>query len=1244
MAGEDRSLPSARDRLVRFVKQFAAEGELQEPASRHDPGSPSAPATRPSEPEDENGFPLPPTWPYPGLRAFTPREARLFFGRYREAGELRQHLADSNIVSVLGGSGSGKSSLVLAGVLPRLNDVGRIPGRQGRWYTVNFRPGDAPCRRLIDALWTDVCTPLLALKEGPRAFAEILGEDVTNAEAEAANGSPSLRGRFETIIQPDGKCTVQALISFLDKLDEVDERLADLRETARAGRINLLLVIDQFEELFRDTVKKERPEDIERIVELLSWTCEHRDDPLVVVITLRSEELHRCSEIDGLARVINTSFYLLDRPRFDALETATVQPGRQTLEYWSVKFEDDKAATGNVEKIAEQETGPFSPAFIRSLNGWVRDFQTEEFTAVTSIERRKRQQSDLLPLFQHLLRVSWSAAVARWDKEQPKLATVEVSDIESWIEARRGRVEELRAWLRANQKGGVPYDAPPLGNMLERCFDIGFAITLSEAVIGKPWTELKNWISDDASMVGRLRLIVAAFVALATRDDKGNDARRPASAGEIAKASHQNVNEDTVRNALSFFKNRNYLQGGDNGERYDVSHEALIRNSSEYQAWLVDAKNVADALARAHAALAAGGNERSDKNSQRTRPSFIVRMLAAIRKAGNVYFLKDLREAGSRFSVTTCLDLERVFGPDAVFNAGWMAERAQLGKTPEEQAQAVGRIERTWIKAFRWHLNIGAARAKGERPYFGIDLIRAVQFLFTRPSLRQPVTGRQVSYLRGVLPLPLFIVILLIFAVNYGNTVSDRIATRLNYAKTSGDLRLRSLLLVSALRDTNDWLDPFMARRTVNDLKEAIRDTLVRAPTFFGTFTAAEWDAQGRRVLTVKSKSKGEPLIVHDVVTNEEKVVSSYPAEALGPTFAPAASVGFAKSGDGGERIVAFQSATGELFVGKEGSELASALVLSPDPGEFINRADIFGDRVRVIFLRFVKGAAQEMAVIDLSPWLDRPPPTGDLGEKRLDWKAVEYRAARPPVLAEDCDDYAFLGWPQTEAEQKLSSVLWLGRLDNQPAKRVEFAGSFEVGQVAFARGCEHVVARDDEALHFFVRENPNQKVYSVPVNSLGELSKFVSAPGPVQPIFAAAPIPGGWRVGWLTEQGLAIVNVARDKPVPSTQLPSGAYLTGLDVLYQVGWLSFSPDGSYALLMRQKTLLSPLDVRAFNLNFEERGRAVAAETKTKDDLIAKACQIAELSGGSQLREVELSTWFGRKDAPQPCQPITPTAR
>lgn len=76
------------------------------------------------------------TCPYQGLEAFTSKTAEFFFGRNKETDQLLQKLHGSNFVPVLGPSGSGKSSVVRAGLLTRLP--------KPMWQVITMKPGDSP--------------------------------------------------------------------------------------------------------------------------------------------------------------------------------------------------------------------------------------------------------------------------------------------------------------------------------------------------------------------------------------------------------------------------------------------------------------------------------------------------------------------------------------------------------------------------------------------------------------------------------------------------------------------------------------------------------------------------------------------------------------------------------------------------------------------------------------------------------------------------------------------------------------------------------------------------------------------------------------------------------------------------------------------------------------------------------------------------------------------------------------------
>ena len=88
--------------------------------------------------------------PYKGLRAFQQADAADFFGRsamiQRVLDRLQEPVVENNFLAVIGPSGSGKSSLVKAGVLPALRS-GRIPGSEN-WFYAEMVPGEVPLEEL----------------------------------------------------------------------------------------------------------------------------------------------------------------------------------------------------------------------------------------------------------------------------------------------------------------------------------------------------------------------------------------------------------------------------------------------------------------------------------------------------------------------------------------------------------------------------------------------------------------------------------------------------------------------------------------------------------------------------------------------------------------------------------------------------------------------------------------------------------------------------------------------------------------------------------------------------------------------------------------------------------------------------------------------------------------------------------------------------------------------------------------
>jgi len=216
--------------------------------------------------------------PFPGLRSFEAEESLLFFGREAHTDELLERLGDNRFVAVTGTSGSGKSSLVRAGLRPAL-DRGYLVDATSRWRFATLRPGTAP----IDAL-------AAALKEGLA----------------------------------------------LESLDEIRRPLlatsAGLSQVvSKAGLArgeSLLIIVDQFEELFRFDVTRDEEANAALFVSEILAATQQRDVPIYVVITMRSEFLGRCSEFSGLVEALNLSQYLVPRLTRDQRQEAVERPLR----------------------------------------------------------------------------------------------------------------------------------------------------------------------------------------------------------------------------------------------------------------------------------------------------------------------------------------------------------------------------------------------------------------------------------------------------------------------------------------------------------------------------------------------------------------------------------------------------------------------------------------------------------------------------------------------------------------------------------------------------------------------------------------------------------------------------------------------------------------------------------------------------------------------------------------------------
>jgi serine/threonine protein kinase/WD40 repeat protein len=210
--------------------------------------------------------------PYVGLQAFGETDAAVFHGRSRLVRELLDHLRrpDQRLLVLVGPSGAGKSSVVRAGLLPAIRS-GVLPGSD-RWFTTSMVPGHRPYDALEIALLRVAVDP-------PSTLRELLRD-----------GDRGIVRAGKRILPPSG------------------------------GEV--VLVIDQFEELFTSVTRVER----DRFLRALTVTVEDPGSPIRVIATLRADFFDAPLRHPGFAPLAKASSVAVTPLAADELEEAITRP------------------------------------------------------------------------------------------------------------------------------------------------------------------------------------------------------------------------------------------------------------------------------------------------------------------------------------------------------------------------------------------------------------------------------------------------------------------------------------------------------------------------------------------------------------------------------------------------------------------------------------------------------------------------------------------------------------------------------------------------------------------------------------------------------------------------------------------------------------------------------------------------------------------------------------------------------
>lgn len=221
--------------------------------------------------------------PFPGLRSFQEDEDFLFFGREGQIAELLKRFRNQHFLAVVGTSGSGKSSLIRAGLIPALHR-GTLVSAGSKWEVLYARPGGSPMENLARAL----------------------------EQSDLYETSNELFPRLLACLNRSRSGLIDAI-----------------QQSSIESDTNLLLVIDQFEEVFR--YRRRDEQSLVKAADFVAALLEastRSQRRVYIIVTMRSDYLGDCSIFPGLAEAVNRGEYLIPRMSREEMRDAIVNPIR----------------------------------------------------------------------------------------------------------------------------------------------------------------------------------------------------------------------------------------------------------------------------------------------------------------------------------------------------------------------------------------------------------------------------------------------------------------------------------------------------------------------------------------------------------------------------------------------------------------------------------------------------------------------------------------------------------------------------------------------------------------------------------------------------------------------------------------------------------------------------------------------------------------------------------------------------